>query len=146
MKNLPFDEEICLTSRPKNRKTDRTDKFFYICQLCQSFVSNPADIDRIYSVIAAEAAGSECIRSGSVRCEILQTGQEFRNLPLSSAFRLSDLTAAFDDIFIGHQLTDTHRASCMKLLGGNADFCTQSHFTAVGEAGGCIVINCGCIY
>ena len=58
----------------------------------------------------------------------------------------ADLTGAVDDVFIGAKLLQTHGAPGVELLGGDAHFAAQTEFSAVGEPGGGVDINCGAVH
>ena len=56
------------------------------------------------------------------------------------------MTLAGDDVLIGGQLPQSHGASCMELLGGNAHFAAQAKLAAVGKPGGSVDVDCGTVH
>ena len=56
---------------------------------------------------------------------------------------LADLALAVYHVFVGAQFVQTHRATRVETVGGDADFRAQAEFEAIGEAGGGIVIHGG---
>ena len=60
------------------------------------------------------------------------------------AFRewlFAHLAVAADDVFVGRQFLETHRAARMQLVGADADLRAEAEFAAVGEARGSVPIN-----
>ena len=55
------------------------------------------------------------------------------------------LTGAVDEVFVGGELGKGHRAAGVEFLGGDADFCAEAKFAAVGKASACIYVNAGSI-
>ena len=51
------------------------------------------------------------------------------------------LSIPFDDPFIGRDFFECHRASGVKLLRGDADFCAKSELSSVGKTCGGIPID-----
>ena len=57
-------------------------------------------------------------------------------------YTLADLAAAVDQVLKGSELCETHGASCVELLGGDAYLCAEAELSAVCEAGGGIDVYC----
>lgn len=56
------------------------------------------------------------------------------------------MTVTGYNILVGVHFTQTHWASCMHTLCGDAYFTAQTEFAAVGESGGGVYINCGAVH
>ena len=58
----------------------------------------------------------------------------------------TDMSISSDYIFIAAKLLQTHRASGVELLRGDANLAAQAELTAVGESGAGIDINSGAVH
>ena len=59
----------------------------------------------------------------------------------TTALLFSDLAVAANDVFVGRQFFETHRAARMKLVGADADLRAETKLAAIGETGGSIPID-----
>ena len=64
----------------------------------------------------------------------------FKNT-VSDVLHLSYMSVSRDDVLVGCKLTKSHRSSCVKSLGGNSHFASESEFAAVGESCGCVDVK-----
>ena len=58
----------------------------------------------------------------------------------------SDLSVAADHPLVGGEGFEGHGAAGVEFLGRDADFGTETELGAVGEGGGGVAIDAGCIY
>ena len=61
-------------------------------------------------------------------------------------FYLADMSVAGDDVLVGGQLLQTHGASGVELLGGDAHLAAQTELAAVGKPGGGVDVDGGAVH